>query len=55
MAVNYLFYLFLTEKAATDAQNEVNKAIEMRKKILETGALVYNCDSKTAEQFWKVN
>ena len=41
-------------KAVMDAQEEVNKAIKARKKILEAGSYVYETDIKSAEQVWKV-
>ena len=41
-------------KAVMDAQEEVNKAIKARKKILKTGSYVYETDIKSAEQVWKV-
>jgi hypothetical protein len=42
------------EKLSANKQNEVKKAIEMRKKILETGVFIYDADAKTAVQIWKV-
>ena len=44
----------IKEKAVMDAQEEVNKAIKARKKILKTGSYVYETDIKSAEQVWKV-
>ena len=42
------------EKAVMDAQEEVNKAIKARKKMLKVGSYVYETDIKSAEQVWKV-
>ena len=37
-----------------DAQEEVNKAIKARKKMLKAGSYVYEIDIKSAEHAWKV-
>ena len=42
------------EKAVMDAQEEMNKAIKARKKILKAGSYVYETEIKSAEQVWKV-
>ena len=41
-------------KAVMDAQEEVNKAIKARKKMLKAGSYVYEIDIKSAENTWKV-
>ena len=41
-------------KAVMDAQEEVNKAIKARKKMLKAGSYVYEIDIKSAEHTWKV-
>ena len=41
-------------KAVMDAQEEVNKAIKARKKMLKAGSYVYEIDIKSAEHAWKV-
>ena len=41
-------------KAVMDAQEEVNKAIKARKKILKAGSHVYEIETKSAEHTWKV-
>jgi hypothetical protein len=46
--------LHFLEKLAANKQNEVSQAIEMRKKILGTGVLMYSADPKNAEYIWKV-
>ena len=51
-----LLYLPSTQKgkAVMDAQEEVNKAIKARKKMLKAGSYVYEIDIKSAENTWKV-
>ena len=47
-------YPLQKEKAVMDAQEEVNKAIKARKKMLKAGSYVYEIDIKSAEHTWKV-
>ena len=44
----------LQKKAVTDAQEEVNKAIKARKKVLKASSYVYDTDINSAEYAWKV-
>ena len=47
-------YPLQKEKAVMDAQEEVNKAIKARKKMLKAGSYVYEIEIKSAEHAWKV-
>ena len=42
-------------KAVVASQEEVNKAIKARRKLLEAGSFVYETDINTADHVWKVN
>jgi hypothetical protein len=47
-------FLFSTEKNYEDIQKRVKESIDGCKKIMETGAFLFNTDIQTAEGIWKV-